>query len=77
MRYYFHVRDGDRLLEDPDGSDLPNLDAAREEALAGARHLLSEKLQRGEVIDGQRFEITDESGEVLEIVPFKAVLRLP
>lgn len=77
MRYYFHVRDGDRLLEDPDGSDLPNLDAAREEALAGARLLLSEKLQRGEVIDGQRFEITDASGEVLEIVPFKAVLRLP
>lgn len=76
-RYFFHVRDGERLQRDLEGTDLPSLEVAHEEALEDARFLLAEKIKRGEVINGQRFEITDEAGEVLDVVPFKAVLRLP
>ncbi|WP_409566129.1 DUF6894 family protein [Methylobacterium sp. J-059] len=59
-RFYLHLRDGDDLVEDPDGSDLPNVEEAKEEARASARYLLAERLREGKVIDGQRFEIVDE-----------------
>ncbi|WP_409566136.1 DUF6894 family protein [Methylobacterium sp. J-059] len=28
-RFYLHLRDGDDLIEDPDGSDLPNVKSAK------------------------------------------------
>jgi hypothetical protein len=76
-RYYLHIRDEEgRLVEDPDGSELPDLEAARAEALTGARAVLAEKVRAGELIGDQRFEITDEAGTVLTIIPMKDVLRL-
>ena len=75
-RYFFHIRDGERLIEDPEGTDLPDLAAARDEAVLAARFLMSEKVKAGQVLDGQRFEITDEAGQVLDVLPFRAVLRL-
>jgi hypothetical protein len=75
-RYYLHIRDEGRLVEDPDGSDLPDLEAARAEALEGARNILAAKVKAGKLIDDQRFEITDETGAVLAVVPLKDVLRL-
>jgi len=35
-RFFFHIRDGATLIEDPDGSELPDLAAAREEAAPAA-----------------------------------------
>ena len=40
------IRDGDVLIADPDGSDLPDRDAARAEALAGARDILASRRVR-------------------------------
>ena len=73
-RFFFHIRDGDEFIEDPDGSVLRDLEAARAEAIAGARAVLAAKVLAGQVIDGQKFEITDESGNVLELMPFKSAL---
>lgn len=75
-RYYLHIREGDRLVEDPDGSDLPDIEAARAEALEGARNILAAKVKAGELIGGQRFEITNEVGTVLAVIPLKTALRL-
>lgn len=75
-RFFFHIRDGDELIEDPDGSVLRDLEAARAEAIAGARAVLAAKVLAGQVIDGQKFEITDESGNVLELIPFRSALIL-
>jgi nucleoid-associated protein YgaU len=76
-RYFFHLREGDRVLPDHDGSELPNLEAARAEAIQSARELLAAKLKAGEVVDGQAFEIADESGEVVLTAPLSEALRLP
>jgi hypothetical protein len=76
-RYYFHIRSDHGLLHDPDGTDLPDLPAARLEVEQAARDLLANLLRRGEVVDGQVFEITDGGGQVLERLPFRSVLRLP
>lgn len=76
LRFYFHVRDGDCLIIDPDGSDLPDIEAARAEAISSARYILAEKVKAGAIVDGQRFEITDENDVVRAIVPLRAAIRL-
>ncbi|MBO0144112.1 hypothetical protein JZX87_23440 [Agrobacterium sp. Ap1] len=74
-RYYFHLRDGDRLDRDPEGTELATLDLAVEEVRHAARELLAHKILQGEVVDGQIFEITSEQGEVFDKIPLKSVVR--
>ena len=74
-RFYFNIRDGDALIEDPDGSDLRDLDVARAEALAAAREILANRLRSNQILDGQRIEITDATGDLLATVSLKAVIR--
>lgn len=76
-RYFFHLREGDNLLEDPEGSVLPDLATARCEALAEARDLLAAYVRAGTLLDGQHFEITDENGQVLMEVLLRDALNLP
>jgi hypothetical protein len=75
-RFYFHIVDGSTTIEDPDGSELSDLDAAISEALQSARHLLADKVRAGEVVDGQKFEIRDGGGTLLATVPFRDAIRL-
>jgi hypothetical protein len=75
-RYFFHIRSDDVFIRDPDGSDLPDLDAARAEAVHSARDLLANLLREGQILDGQAFEISDEADNVLERVTFRSVIRL-
>ncbi|MEE7489373.1 DUF6894 family protein [Methylobacterium oryzae] len=75
--FYLHIRDGQWLVEDLDGTDLPDLDAARTEAERSARALLEIQQVDGAVLAGQSFEIADASGQVLAVVSLKDVLQLP
>lgn len=76
MRYYFHVRNHEGLALDPEGAEFDTLNAACEEAFQSAREILADRLLRGEVIDGEVFEITMENGEIARTVPFRDSLRL-
>lgn len=75
-KFYFNIRNGDRLEVDPDALEFASIESAVFDARKAAKEILAEKLIEGEVIDGQRFEITAEDGTILETVPFKSVLRL-
>lgn len=75
-RFYFHIRDGEFFEIDPEGLEFTSLEDAVIDARKAAREMLAEKLLANEHIDGQRFEIADQSGEVVETVTFKSVLRL-
>lgn len=75
-RFHFHMRDGDRIIEDPDGANLPSLDAARAKATAAIREAASRPLRLGQDLTGRRFEIADESGRVLATVAFRDVFGL-
>jgi hypothetical protein len=71
LLYYLHIRDGTELLLDPEGSNLPNLEAARAEAIEGARQLISEAVRTGSPLHMQRaFQIDDADGHTLLSVPF-------
>lgn len=75
-RFYFHVRSKDGLHEDQQGVDLPSLRLAHHEAIEAAREILAEKILKGDVVDGDRFEIADADGKVLLKVPFRYALNL-
>ena len=76
-RFFFHVREGDRLTDDPDGAEFPDLETARADALASARELLAGRLRKTGTLGDQRFEISDEAGRVLAEVPLReAILDL-
>jgi hypothetical protein len=75
-RYFFNTRDGDLFTKDEEGSELPDLDAARHEAILAAREMMAEMLLEGRVVDGQVFEIMDEDDLLVAKVPFKSAMRL-
>jgi len=74
-RYYRHIRQGERLIEDPEGIERPDLDAARAEALGGIRDLLGEAVRRGkdDWLD-DAIVLTDETGRALMTIPFVEAL---
>lgn len=73
--YFFHVRDGDALLEDKDGSELANLDAALIEARESAREIAADSLRSKERIDGRKIEIADTLGQILGTVSIQDVVN--
>ena len=66
-RYFFIARGPDREISDLDGADFPNQEAARDAGLELARDLVS---QVGLAWEDWSFEIKDETGQTLLVVPF-------
>jgi hypothetical protein len=73
-RFYFHIRSGEEVIIDQEGMDLPDVNAARLEALAAARHILADAIKSGKVDTPEAFVIADSNGSELETVPFAVVL---
>lgn len=73
---YLHMRIGDDVMEDPDGEEFGSLEAARAEAIAAAREIMSAKIRRGELPERNScFEVTDSDGHPVLTVPFAEALR--
>jgi len=72
--YYFHVREGAELSRDEEGQDLPNVEAARREAISTSREFLGEKLLHGGSLAHRSIEIADETGHVVDVVHANDVL---
>ena len=75
-RFYFHIRDGEELLKDATGVELPSVEAAREEALASARDFLADEIRHGAQLDTRRFEVWDEEGVPHFILPFRGAIGI-
>ena len=74
-RYFFHVRDkGGDAIRDREGQELPNLDAARAEAVSSNREMLGERILHGGMIGPHQIEIADGTGEVLATITVTDVL---
>jgi hypothetical protein len=72
--FYLHLRDGERLLKDPDGREYRSLDDARAEAVLSARELMAAKVLAGRKPNHSRFEIADASDNVVLIVWFEEAI---
>ena len=72
--FYLHSRCDGVLIEDPDGSDLPDIGAARQEAIAAARDLWAEAVVKGIELSDRHFVVADEKCENVLDVPFTDAL---
>ena len=68
-RFFFHVYD-DVIAIDDEGVTLPNLDAARLQALVGARGLMAEQVTRGYLVRSHWIDVVDEAGAIVLHLPF-------
>jgi hypothetical protein len=75
-KYFFHIKSEDDFLEDLEGVDLRGEKEAFDEATDAAREMLSERVRKGELIDGHEFDVRDERGTTVFLLPFRQVLRL-
>lgn len=69
-RYFFNLINSERIVDD-EGSELPDLEAARVSAIVSAREILREDLVKGELPLSLCFRVTDESGALVFTLPFK------
>ena len=73
-RYFFHVHDGSSI-RDNEGTELPDIFAAQEQAILLSGELLRE--MGGKFWNGEEWslEVTDEAGRILFILRFSAEER--
>ncbi|MGF7163694.1 hypothetical protein FHS85_005364, partial [Rhodoligotrophos appendicifer] len=67
--FFFNIARGDVVVRDYEGSELADLEAAREEAIASARETMSDAIRQGKDVSSRAFEIFDEEGKFLLKVP--------
>lgn len=69
-RYFFHLHQGSHA-EDPEGVELPSVDAAYAEALRSAHSLACKSLQeKGRLVLHHSIEVQNEQRETLFFVQF-------
>jgi hypothetical protein len=69
-RYFFHVIN-DLVATDEEGMVLPDLDAAREQAMDSARELVCEAVHKGHLNLDHRIEVEDEEGNTLLSISYR------
>ena len=77
-RYFFHIRHRPGLADltvDPEGDDLPDVNAAREHVLSHARNMIART--RIDIVRDWMvcsFEIMDEAGQRVLTMPFSDMI---
>jgi uncharacterized protein DUF6894 len=74
-RFYFHVFN-DVVAMDEEGAELPDLEAAREQALEAARELVCESIHHGHLNLDHRIEVAGEGGEKLMTISYRDAFTL-
>jgi hypothetical protein len=75
-RYFLHIRGGLGDIEDSEGLVLADLEAARHQAVVGARSIICEDVMHGRVQLDSRIDIENERGELLLSVRFRDVVQI-
>ena len=74
-RFHFVLSGGSGSLEDPEGTELPDLAAARQEAAKDVAHLRQPRIGGRRSWAGWVVQVRDEAGAVLATVPFSRSAR--
>jgi hypothetical protein len=73
--YYFNMRDDSGYVADDEGIDLVDLVAVQEEALAGARDIIADRLKCAQPMRSETvFEVTDQAGAIVATLKFCDIL---
>jgi len=74
-RYFFHIKDGNDLIRDEEGTELPGLEEARAKAILAAREILAQAIKTAEPeFRLNAIVVHDEDGGQVIFVPFIEVL---
>lgn len=75
-RIFLHIDEDGEILRDPDGSEVPDVQVARTEAIESARFIMSQAILSGKPLGRDKvFRLTDERGIVVLTVPFGDALH--
>ena len=75
-RFHLNIRQRGDVVEDIEGIELPDLDAAVENAMAAAREMIAEGIKANDLSAIQcAFDIADEASVLLRIVWFAESLH--
>jgi hypothetical protein len=74
-RYFFDIRDGDKLVIDEEGLELPHVEAAQDEAAQSLADMARDRIRRTP-FSHMAIEVRDSDGPVVEAT-FQWQLRTP
>lgn len=75
-RFYMHVCNGNGFVEDQEGVELSDRDAARERAVEAARDIMASDLRKGELDLSSFIEVEDEGHRLLFTLHFSDAVKL-
>jgi hypothetical protein len=74
--YFFHIREGEEVILDLEGAELPDIAAAQKAALEGASSLIAEAVKRGERNFQGRLDVEDGHGQRVLTVSFACPIQI-
>jgi hypothetical protein len=76
-RYFFHLREGEKLTKDVDGVVLPHLEGAIDTAKLRARSLVDDAARCGRpILWGTEYEVEDEDGRLALVLPLSHFVEI-
>jgi hypothetical protein len=75
-RFFFHVCNGTGFVQDEEGQELADLEAARAEAIRHARSIMASDVQRGMLDLSSFIEIEDERRRLCQTLAFAEAVDL-
>jgi hypothetical protein len=75
MRYFFHLHN-DIEAYDEEGRELPDIEAARDAAMAAARDMAAESVREGHLNLGHYVEVEDGHGTPVMKITFGEVVSI-
>lgn len=75
--YFFDLVDGGVIIADPEGQDLPDLEAARNEGTQGARELIAQAARAGIDCTHRAFRVRKEDREIVLTILFAGTIKRP
>ena len=76
-RYFFHIKDGAELIQDPEGSELATKKDARSQALKSARDVWADAIKSGRSLGADAVVIADEWGGLTFVPMAEALPKRP
>lgn len=75
-RFFFHVCNGTGFVQDEEGQELPDVDAARLVAIRSARDIMASDVQRGMLDLSSFIEIEDGDRRLVQTLSFAEAVDL-
>lgn len=75
-RYFFHLRDGQDLLIDPEGREIPDRAHIAKIVLKEARSMMSQDMLQGRLRLDQSIDVIDEAGVLVHHLSFRDAVKI-